>query len=127
MNSEKTGRFLAAMEILAAAESDGLRMFRVRARSTCVGEILGNEDGSVALRSLVGLEGAANGRAYALSSICYLADVFDVCLTADERAVFRDVGGDTCGCEWLARFGFMRTRDGDRIRLPRSLHHQQAA
>ena len=127
MSSGKTGRFLAAMEILAASGTDGLRMFRVRERSTCVAELLESEDGTVALRSLVGLEGAANGRAYALSSMCYLADVFDVCLTADEQAVFRDVGGDTCGSEWLARFGFMRTRDGDCVRLPRSLHHQQAA
>lgn len=127
MNSENTRRFLAAMETLAASDDSGLRMFRVRGKSTCVANLAASPDGTVAVNSLVGLEGAPMGRAYALSGICYLADIFDTCLVADGESVFRDVGGGVAGSSWLQDFGFLTTRSGELVRLPRSLKSQQAA
>ncbi|NTF17637.1 hypothetical protein G6L37_04440 [Agrobacterium rubi] len=127
MSSDKTARFMAALQILAPADDKGLRMFKVRKQSTCVGVIDANEDGTAAVRSLVGLESAPTGRAYAMSTICYLADVYDTCLTADGSTVLRDVGGQVSGGDWLAPFGFARTHDGDLVRLAQSLQHRRAA
>lgn len=127
MSSGNAARLLAAMEMLAAADGGGLRVFKVRGQSTCVAELGENRDGTVMLRSFVGLEGAPNGRDYALSAVCYFADVFDVCLTADDRSIFRDVGGGAVGSEWLQRHGFLSTRTGEQVRLPRSLKSRIAA
>jgi hypothetical protein len=128
MGTTKTERFLDALGALAPTDDKRLGLFTVRSRSTCVADVEPLANGTVSIRSLVGLTDEIPGRQLALAAICYFADLFDVTLLADSDAIFRDVGRKSEDAGWLRRFGFAAGRGaGFHVRLPQSLHRVLAA
>lgn len=121
MTTDNANRFIAAFEILAPSDGSGLRILRQRGRSSAVIDLTVRDEWGVRIKSIIGLEGSRSGRGHALGSACYFADVFDVCLEAHPDVILRDVGGEAVPPEWLKAFGFLQTREGDFVRLPRSL------
>jgi hypothetical protein len=123
MTGGNAARFLKAMEILAPADKTGLRIFKVRGKSTCVADMKPLQDGTVGVRSLVSISEGASGRSAAMAAVCYFADIFDVTLRADGGVVLRDIDGFMAEHEWLADYDFVAPRGQSfMIRPPQSIH-----